>query len=551
MQGVSSGPISISLESGLIVSATVLIGLLNLVSFVRYCLPRRREWWQKGVEHLRSIRAILSRRNDSADDGNAISKHFEERMHKKAATGMQEACLVFHLVTGVCCLSICYNISTSAQRWMSRGQTFSVLTGFAVMTGLRMPCMRSFMETRPSITYAFSMLILCSFIFTVRPSLEMAMVSEGTCLWLRVIASTRLHKVYTVVCWNLIYFFTVMCMGIWKLSNDLGSLISFQLWATVFVIIVAVVSSQAVREDVRKDIETATLRSESSGLWNLLDLVCDVVVSLDENLRITDKASRFSALVMLPGKNLERMSLKDLMPAESDREAFERCAASSSTGLAEETVPRAIHVKLRDGLGNLIPVELFCVQVQQVVGRTHFVGIREFTDFAPIPECKRFDTATIGHRRHFARRDDGVLQPSAHVPVWGRSPSMTSPTPSESQSRGGAAEETIDEGIQLALVRLMRLLSVSSMRGDRMAQIDSGSTENDCCPYHARVARIRACTRNLSARPCFPKFKSIVAPQCGMCGLLVEPPKCGRGHAQCFACDTLLESTAPELPRSL
>lgn len=53
-------------------------------------------------------------------------------------------------------------------------------------------------------------------------------------------------------------------------------------------------------------------------------------------------------------------------------------------------MPRALHVKLRDGWGSAIPVELFCVQVEKLAGKTHFIGIREFCDFAPAPMARTF-----------------------------------------------------------------------------------------------------------------------------------------------------------------
>lgn len=43
-----------------------------------------------------------------------------------------------------------------------------------------------------------------------------------------------------------------------------------------------------------------------------------------EDLRIRDKSSRFSAMVMLQGKSVEGLRLQDYMPSEEDREKFER-----------------------------------------------------------------------------------------------------------------------------------------------------------------------------------------------------------------------------------
>lgn len=53
------------------------------------------------------------------------------------------------------------------------------------------------------------------------------------------------------------------------------------------------------------------LRGESSGLWGLLDVVCDVVVPLDERLQIHDVSERFSALVTMQGGSMQGAQLQD------------------------------------------------------------------------------------------------------------------------------------------------------------------------------------------------------------------------------------------------
>eukprot|EP00429_Kryptoperidinium_foliaceum_P121446 CAMPEP_0176326314 /NCGR_PEP_ID=MMETSP0121_2-20121125/73862_1 /TAXON_ID=160619 /ORGANISM="Kryptoperidinium foliaceum, Strain CCMP 1326" /LENGTH=59 /DNA_ID=CAMNT_0017668907 /DNA_START=7 /DNA_END=183 /DNA_ORIENTATION=+ len=57
--------------------------------------------------------------------------------------------------------------------------------------------------------------------------------------------------------------------------------------------------ARAARVTIRRDIEATILREESSGLKSLLDLVCDVVVTLDDAMTIRGGAKDFAALVML------------------------------------------------------------------------------------------------------------------------------------------------------------------------------------------------------------------------------------------------------------
>jgi len=437
---------------------------------------------------------------------------------------MLQSCLALNITAGVNMAMICHNIMISTPRWMSHAQTFLVLALFGGMTILRLPCMRNVVTVRPFSVYSFSMLMFCGFVSTPRPDKRAeAILSEIVFVLMRVLASTRYHELWSIVGWNMAYFVLVFCTGWVKFADERWPLPAYQICSTVVVISLSVVSVRRMRESVRREMETATLRSESSGMRNLLDLVCDVVIPLDEDLRISCKDSRFPAMVMMPGKDVEGLSLTGFMPSMEDRAAFEKCAA------AEETEPRAIHIKLRDGLGNLIPVELFCVRMQPFLGKAHLIGIREFTDCMPIPECKRFDGKRVRRQRAASPASDAG-----------------------SAATGGSSDETVDEGIQLAIVNLMRMLSVSSSSEDFPTRLDCSSFESECCPFHARIARVRRCVRRLSTRACLPRFKSITAPQCSLCGLLVRlPDSMASGGACCFACGSRVEACGARALQSL
>jgi len=274
----------------------------------------------------------------------------------------------------------------------------------------------------------------------------------------------------------------------------------------------------------------------------LLELVCDTVVSLDGQLRIMGNASRLAAMAMLPSKSFEGTLLEDLMPVEEDRETLRRCMGESQ--------PCAVHVRLRDCMGGLIRVELFCVRVQQLVGARHLVGIREFSDCAPIPEFKRFEGARrrgaepTGDASNGAGGEDSAVSASEADSDSAVSGSVTDESQSADESTAAAAPqrkrrpsarsgddaapsdhlETSDQAIKLALVRVMR-----------MCRVRGPARRHDCCPFHATAARLRKCLRDLSHQRCLPRFKAPHTVQCGICGLMAEdagPPR----DALCFAC---------------
>jgi len=361
-------------------------------------------------------------------------------------------------------------------------------------------------------------------------------------------------------------------------------LIICEIWISFAVVMMSAGAARALRGDIGREVEADILRSESSGLWNLLDLVCDVVVPLDDKLRIKDKAPRFAAMVMSQGRDIEGMRLDEFMPSEEDREAFERCATSVTPNFAQGTAPRALHVKLRDGLGNAIRVELFCVQVLTLVARSHYVGIREFSDYAPIPECRTFDKKTGRSKnrrsqRAVAETPKRGTPADASVSPLGRGervdrvgapndagctssssgsssdseqsgPSI-SPSPfrggmglSQGSLRGKVRVQTSDVALQLALVRLMRMCSEPAGAGSGSS---AHRSETSCCPFHSRVDLFSARLVDLRAMPCVRNFRRKSIAQCNMCGLFVDDD---RTPLKCFAClSSVQRDSAQAQPR--
>lgn len=188
--------------------------------------------------------------------------------------------------------------------------------------------------------------------------------------------------------------------------------------------------------------------------------------------------------------------------------------------LAIGTAPRALHVKLRDGFGDVIHVEMFCVQVSTLVARSHYVGIREFSDYACIPECRTFDKKKVHSRSR--RGDQALAGPKEGTPAdtstlpsgdlgrdnraddirstssassrsssssEGSGPSLpTSPVSGglglgQSLYRVRSKVQTSDVALQLALVRLMRMCSEPACSRLVGSSSSACPSERPCCPF--------------------------------------------------------------------
>jgi len=328
-------------------------------------------------------------------------------------------------------------------------------------------------------------------------------------------------------------------------------MVLFKMWLTGIVIVLSITATKSSTEKIRADLDAARLRDQTSGLSTLLDLVCDVVVTLDENLRIRDKASRFSAMVMLQGKSVEGLRLQDYMPEAEDREKLERSTSELQADPAEAPASRAVHVKLRDSMGNIIAVELFCVQTQTLAGKTHFVGIREFSDFAAeVPECKSFAQPVPRRVRHRRSREGRRRQGDAGLDRKDRSRdkdgSSSDSNTTRSSAKAAKGDQTADEeaqgrgeddrsstsaeAVQLALLRVMEMCSVGGT-GTTAAATPIGAAM--CCPLHRRTSLLRKSLEDLDAMPCAPEFGPTgELHPCEVCGLLPE----ASGAKSCFAC---------------
>ncbi|CAJ1397507.1 unnamed protein product [Effrenium voratum] len=134
---------------------------------------------------------------------------------------------------------------------------------------------------------------------------------------------------------------------------------------------------QGLLLNVKQGIEAANLRSEGKACSALLGTICDAHFFLDADLRLEhDEPGLASMLFHL--KTNQGTNFDQCLASEEDKTHFVEMIEKSN---ADDTFARAMHAHVRDGVGNIIPMEIFHVRTSDALGEVkHLVGIREYGD---------------------------------------------------------------------------------------------------------------------------------------------------------------------------
>lgn len=555
-----------------------------------YCGVGSRMPWVQWSAAVESFRARIWRKRTSSGVAAEFQACVEKGVTARIEADMASAHAFVNQMFPVSVVPIVYSLLADTPRWMSFAQTCAFFALFAVSTVANLPCTPSCIRW-PVTMYNIAMAGAVMLAVTARRDPACILFTLGSLVPVRVAMGICYHRMPQVIAWNFVFD----AASIYVSANTFGHefarvIIVFHIWNTVAVLALSRGAARQVEASARREVEASVLRDESSGLWNLLDLVCDVVVTLDERLAIIGESARFAALVMMQGRGLEGTRLQDLMPSPEDQEAFHRCVHADAE---DDGRPRMLHVRLRDSLGNLLPVEVFCVPFQTPVRKGCYVGVREFSDSLPIPEVRTFGRP---RRPRHGRGESTRAGPHVQVPARG-TPSVvveargflddasgsrsrgsrssrSSRSSSSGDSGGGSSSSssissssgqatgsrrgrhdveikfpsprvrrppataplgrtcatTSDLGMELALVQLMRLCSVPA--------------QDECCPFHRRIEVFHERLRSLQKLECAPCPMPDRNGQCEVCGLILEPPgnasRAGLGdrrRGRCFSCE--------------
>eukprot|EP00928_Gymnodinium_smaydae_P076186 TRINITY_DN5916_c0_g2_i5.p1 TRINITY_DN5916_c0_g2~~TRINITY_DN5916_c0_g2_i5.p1 ORF type:complete len:329 (-),score=35.88 TRINITY_DN5916_c0_g2_i5:310-1164(-) len=165
-------------------------------------------------------------------------------------------------------------------------------------------------------------------------------------------------------------------------GNIRGTLLSIEAGFAVLLVIVSAEIQKATYAEILNEVTAKKDNVERSAMMMLLEHMCDVVLTLDERLAISENVHRLAALLMFDATRFQRsVSLQQFMPDASDQRRF----VDQFTPTARSTTPvQYISVSMRDYCGSVLKVEIFSVSFEGLDKATSFmVGIREVSDSQP------------------------------------------------------------------------------------------------------------------------------------------------------------------------
>lgn len=148
---------------------------------------------------------------------------------------------------------------------------------------------------------------------------------------------------------------------------------------------------QLMQSEAEALLEARRTTRVSALVHRLLSAMCDAVVNLDKDLRITQPCPKLAGLLLYAGAGSSMMARRftDLLPP-AERERFTRYIAQEvrSQGMAlenlmDDTPARALHLHLHDVHSTSVPVMVFSSFISDADGSNcHLVGIQVEEDIS-------------------------------------------------------------------------------------------------------------------------------------------------------------------------
>jgi len=358
----------------------------------------------------------------------------------------------------------------------------------------------------------------------------------------RWVLSMAYCKPLSVVIWNSVYSLA-SAWAFRRIDFEPGSpMATFHMVEVVLsVVLVLAVEQQhrALWREARCKLEIKRFTGERVAMTDLLTMVCDVVVELDDELKITEHVPKLATMLLLDSRSCTAgMQLQHFMPIEADRERLH--VQLGDHELAEGTGPPilslsgAFHATMRDSMSSRLQVEIFFVRFFSVSGRLqHLVGIREFMD-QPLAELKKFrqqpccpDDADNPHLH-----DAGAIV-AEHSVQANKVDDDASSLPSSrwSGSVQSAGARLILGNFLPTTTKAKALTLIASVQ-----QWNFEVTSRSCCPFHAAVRDMWKCCDRLRRSRCKHDFLPEADVQCKFCGILSEDDSAGGPPAACEVC---------------
>uniref|UniRef100_A0A7S1L409 PAS domain-containing protein n=1 Tax=Alexandrium catenella TaxID=2925 RepID=A0A7S1L409_ALECA len=273
----------------------------------------------------------------------------------------------------------------------------------------------------------------------------------------------------------------------------------------------------------------------------MLGTICDIVVELDEDLRLTRHSERLSdVLLHTSGRSLQGVPIQEFMPAEDDRSTF-----SEKLGGAEKSPSHAevFHAKIGDSNATSVSMEFFSVGfVGPDTRRHHLLGMREFTDIPPLtpaPELQQRQQALPARARSARTTWPGTPGNANRCGALAPGAPEKSEEASSASSRSSWGPSAAEQG---GLYRRMTDDSVKKITiATTLLSWRVHVPAVACCPWHAALTDAQCVVDSMKSHRCNPSFWPKGPWQCQRCGIVDDAYRLGDSTrskaAGCHLCE--------------
>eukprot|EP00928_Gymnodinium_smaydae_P075208 TRINITY_DN5820_c0_g1_i2.p1 TRINITY_DN5820_c0_g1~~TRINITY_DN5820_c0_g1_i2.p1 ORF type:complete len:611 (-),score=45.98 TRINITY_DN5820_c0_g1_i2:166-1758(-) len=275
---------------------------------------------------------------------------------------------------------------------------------------------------------------------------------------------------------------------------------------------------------------TAAADNSDSVSWawkNVLSSICDVVLELDDEMRIIDSAQSLALMLMRHcSRSLQGSQMKDFLTDENDFDKFQRFACGSKASSSDGFLPVVpFHTRLKDRLGNNIDVEIFqCPFRNKLTNKDRYiVGVREFSDISPSDRLPRIAADANIPEAGFSEGEQGV---SDHVcvptrlgrgtPVQSKKETLDSASSSSCMSSEAQNQRLAVPGALESHVVMMQHVLLGAM-----ASWNLKLPRVHCCLFHAYLQAARNTLKSLQRQKC-RKWTPHSNWQCSRCKMMNE-----------------------------
>jgi len=174
-------------------------------------------------------------------------------------------------------------------------------------------------------------------------------------------------------CYMVAHFRSESSAGDKVLSRTVGA----ELFIYCGNLVVLYAAEALLRFGARQEAVAKFGKCHLSAVSSLLDMMCDAVLELDEDMHFKSHFTKFANMLMHgTGRPLKGIALSSFIGNSFDREALEETLRKGREGV--NSMPSMLSLRLRDAIGNSVRVALYQVPYTSVSGAIHhIIGLRE------------------------------------------------------------------------------------------------------------------------------------------------------------------------------